>query len=110
MTIKELFCDFCSEPNIEWCYPTRDFTVPDIHYIPDPDFAACQICHDLIEADNWEGLAERAAQTFIEKNGAIFEDLTEDKKRIVSHMASFHLRFKQNRTGPATPEKLKITE
>lgn len=67
-------CDFCSAPQIAWAYPARDFligsTVPGI---PDHgssgSWAACPVCHALIERGDRDRLAARSAKRLARKHG-----------------------------------------
>jgi hypothetical protein len=53
-------CDFCSETPVAWAYPCG-LVVLGPNVTSDP-WAACQECHDLIEAGDADQLARRAAR------------------------------------------------
>jgi hypothetical protein len=52
-------CDFCSDKGPAWDYDCLDFMIPPDHASAG-GWAACTPCSDLIEADDYEGLYERA--------------------------------------------------
>ena len=56
------YCDVCGEPGPAWLYPCDSFALPQIGYESVTDWAACDACHDLIEADDTEGLYRRRAE------------------------------------------------
>lgn len=61
-------CDFCAAVDPTWTYPCHDFIV-DFTIIGLPGdrkvgaWGACDTCHDLIEADDWDGLREHCIAT-----------------------------------------------
>ena len=59
-----MICDFCSapEPNPSWQYPARSFKD---HFGSQSvgDWIACDVCHQLIEAGDRDGLAARVMLT-----------------------------------------------
>lgn len=64
-------CDFCSDPNVEFAYPARDFNRPvaatpqmSVSLSSTGGWAACRPCHDLIEATDREGLYRRSFERF----------------------------------------------
>jgi len=53
-----LQCDFCSVPGPVWRYPARSFVAycaPNVAGESVGDWAACDLCHVLIEADDRSG-------------------------------------------------------
>lgn len=62
-------CDFCSSPHIRWRYPCQTWTREELSpkglidhgYLG--DWSACQPCHDLIERDDRDALAQRAIES-----------------------------------------------
>lgn len=73
-----LRCDFCSSPDVKWDYPAEDFMVKMPKDAPadwgsEGGFAACDLCHDLIEKDDRNGLLDRSVKTFVEMYGGIAE-------------------------------------
>lgn len=104
-------CDFCSEPiKGEWCwsYPARDFAYTiqfegyGIH-ASKGEWAACETCHDLIEADDHTGLAQRNVELDIERDPTA--------KPLVRQLAtlalSLHNDFFNNRTGEPRYESIR---
>jgi len=57
-------CDFCSELNPTWKYLCISFKLDGIPASSQDDWSACDACHDLIEKDAWQKLAERCYSTF----------------------------------------------
>jgi hypothetical protein len=83
MTIKltlppkdPLQCDFCStgDPVVK-AFPCAALTldkhqiVQGLDIISESPWAACQGCADLIEAEDYEGLARRSLDSVMKKNG-----------------------------------------
>ena len=84
-----LICDFCGGGPITWREPCSERIVS-----IDDDWAACDVCHQLVAAHDKAKLAERAATRYgvpLNANsigilGALFERI-----------------FFEHRTGPARP-------
>lgn len=105
-------CDFCYEPDPEpaWSYACRDFTVevPEISFLGPVMGAwlACRACHDLIEADDYTTLSNRATDEHIRRRTATSAIATrlagpEYRAALLDALTNFHLQFKALRTGPA---------
>lgn len=95
ITPKAMICDFCSDPNVRWGYPANDYlseVCPVANSIG--GWAACQECHDFIEAGDWAGLAVRDADKFP------LPIPYEDK---VALARAIHIEFQKQRSGPAYP-------
>jgi len=108
---RKLICDFCSSPNVEWCYPTRVFKVvvnPEVGMVSEPNFASCEACHGLIEDGNHEELAIHSATTFVKNNSALLPwvDFTDPAvfAELVKDLRSFHDEFRANRIGDPYPD------
>lgn len=56
-------CDFCSAPFPAWVHPSADFIMAEGWASADGAWAACDTCHELIEAEDRRALAERAFRT-----------------------------------------------
>jgi len=97
-----LQCDFCSAPGPVWRYPARSFVAycaPNIAGESVGDWAACDLCHVLIEADDRSGLAQRSLDELILKHPeaiAAAAVLRED-------LAELHQQFFAHRSGKAVP-------
>lgn len=113
-----LVCDFCSEQNPTWKYPckmvnqagpggvaitgeviminpgTKEARLMSF-YESNPDFIACQTCHDLIEADEKVPLAIRSIERFMAANPRIPQEAA------VESVTAVHSRFWLTRNGPA---------
>lgn len=97
--MDKLICDFCSDPNPVWDYPAKTFTLKDTPAQSIGNWAACSICHALIETRDYDGLADRCTSEFIRNNptlGIPFDGMKADMLRL-------HQQFLDNRTGPALP-------
>ncbi len=95
-------CDFCSEPSVAWRYPAQSFVayvVAGVFGESVGDWAACGICHGLIESGNRQGLLERSLQTLLEKN----PEMRAAEAELREHMARFHRMFFAHQTGAALP-------
>jgi hypothetical protein len=85
-------CDFCSEPDVDWRYPARTF----IAYVVAGfvgqsvgDWAACTVCHALIEAGDRTGLLERSLSRLLEKN----PEMRSDGAALREELAVVHRMF-----------------
>ena len=97
-----LQCDFCSVPGPVWRYPARSFVAyraPNVAGESVGDWAACDLCHALIEAGDRSGLAQRSLNELILKHpeaiaaaAVLYEDL-----------AVLHQQFFAHRSGTAVP-------
>lgn len=112
-----LVCDFCTTPNPTWLYPcvllnqagpdgeaitsemiaVRGDEAQVISFREDnPDWYACQDCHDLIEAGEQVKLAIRSIELYREG-----KPLAAHEQYIVNLVTQAHSRFWQTRNGPA---------
>ena len=98
-------CDFCGSPAIAWRYPARSFALLELtsgqHCASQGDWAACDVCHGLIEENARGALAERCA--------AMFRPIP-PPEILVSFMEGMrlvHAAFFLTRTGPAVPTEAK---
>ena len=97
-----LQCDFCSVPGPVWRYPARSFIAycaPDVAGESVGDWAACTICHRLIEAGDHSGLLERTIHALLEKS----PDLRKAEAEIRDQIAHFHRMFFAHQSGAALP-------
>jgi len=93
-------CDFCSEPEVAWRYPARNFLAYAVAGVVGQsvgDWAACPTCHALIEAGDRKGLSERSLRTLLDKNPEMRAAASELREQI----AGFHQMFFANRLGEA---------
>ena len=79
--MNKLKCDFCTTGEVRYAYPCEDFVVnvigfsnTDLTVLAAPmgfkqDWAACEICHALIEANDRERLMTRSLELFDAKYG-----------------------------------------
>lgn len=96
-------CDFCRGGPVTWAYPCRDFT----HHVKVPrgsltfnssgGWAACEVCHGLIERSDRDRLCSRSAVTHPKAKTVPMRDL----RRMVRGL---HDDFWANREGPAVPD------
>jgi hypothetical protein len=93
-------CDFCSEPEVVWRYPARTFLAYALAGVVGQsvgDWAACPICHALIEAGDRKGLSERSLQTLLDKH----PEMRSAASKLRQQIAGFHEMFFANRLGEA---------
>lgn len=98
-------CDFCMTAGTReasWVYPTQEFEVQDdsgntLNIDDGQGWGACKTCYRLIEADNWDALAARAA-TLAEPRyaGVPYEDL-------LFRASTAHRAFLMSRNGEPIP-------
>lgn len=93
-------CDFCNTPNPQpWHRLTcQTFTVQvtgTLFGIPLSesvgDWLACETCKCLIDAGQWEDLALRCTDTFVERH----PETNEAYDHILNHMRALHSEFRQ---------------
>ncbi len=95
-------CDFCSEQGPGWCYPATDFVAIRIGAVvssSEGGWAACDVCHALIQCGDRAALADRSAGLFVVANpesADVMDVLSEELRRI-------HDLFFDNRAGEAYP-------
>jgi hypothetical protein len=94
-------CDFCSNPDVAFVYPARTFAA----YLFDGivgesvgDWAACPICHGLIESDRQADLVERSLVTLLERQ----PEMKCAELELREQIRGFHFLFFRNRVGTAT--------
>ena len=95
-------CDFCSEPNVAWQYPAQSFVAYAVAGVVGQsvgDWAACWICHGLIEASDYSELLERSLRTLLEKN----PDMRPAEAELRDQISDFHRMFLSHQTGAALP-------
>jgi hypothetical protein len=100
--VSSSICDFCSGPHVAWRYPAESFIAYVVAGVVGQsvgDWAACSICHNLIEAGDRRGLLERSLQTLIDKN----PDMRPAEGELRNHIAQFHCMFYVSQTGRALP-------
>lgn len=101
-------CDFCSHNLIEgevWTHPCKDFEYDiDIGGAPSGgskgDWAACQTCHELIEAGDRKAVAKRTVEREIEME----PEAAEHYHFAYAIASRIQGGFFENRTGPGYPE------
>ena len=102
MTNESLQCDFCSMPGPAWRYPARSFIA---YYAANVagesvgDWAACDLCHLLIEADDRSGLAQRSLDELILKHPEVIAAAAV----LYEELAKLHQEFFAHRSGTAVP-------
>lgn len=95
-------CDFCSEPIVAWLYPAESFVAYVVAGIVGQsvgDWAACRICHGLIQAGDRCGLLERSLRTLLDKH----PDMRAAEAELRGQIAQFHQMFYANQSGAALP-------
>jgi hypothetical protein len=104
-----LICDFCSAPHPRWSYPCRP-SVTEVAGIAVHDmepWAACDACHQLIQAGNRDGLARRSVETLIASN----PEFAPERAELFAFLrCGAHERFYRTRLGepaPLAPEQMR---
>ena len=95
-------CDFCSEPNVVWRYPAQSFIAYAVAGVVGQsvgDWAACGICHRIIESGDRSGLMERSLRTLFEK----CPEMRPAEAELREEIARFHEMFHAHQTGAALP-------
>jgi hypothetical protein len=95
-------CDFCSEPSVIFRYPAQSFVAYVAAGIAGEsvgDWAACAICHQLIQAGDRAALSERSLRTLIEKH----PEMQDAEAELRMQIADFHRMFFANQAGAAVP-------
>jgi len=93
-------CDFCSAPDVTWQYPARSFVAYAVNGVVGQsvgDWAACRVCHELIEAGDRQGLLERSLQTLLEKN----PEMLPEEAELRDQLAQIHGMFFAHQAGAA---------
>jgi hypothetical protein len=101
MINANLVCDFCSSAGPAWRYPACTFIaycVPNLAGESVGDWAACETCRGLIEADDRRGLAERSVEQLISDHPS-FRELRAD---LCAELMRLHGKFFENRCGDAS--------
>lgn len=92
-------CDFCSSPDVQWSYPARDFEVTGIPLArragSSGGWAACPVCHVLIERGDRVRLAHRSAKRMARRYGVSVNSIERE-------LRSLHDQFWASREGPPT--------
>ena len=57
---KEPLCDFCCSTTVKWRYACDNFDVPEYSFRSKGDWACCDVCSELIEKNDLQGLKERS--------------------------------------------------
>jgi hypothetical protein len=92
-------CDFCSNHETRWRYPCPDFSldVPSLQgWNSDGDWAACDPCSTLIEADQWDALVTRSQKHL----NRLHPDGKLAPTQVKGSLAIIHQGFRQRRNGP----------
>jgi len=95
-------CDFCSEPNVVFRYPARNFVAYVAAGVTGEsvgDWAACTICHELIQAGDRCGLSERSLRTLVEKH----PEMRDVEEELGAQISDFHRKFFASRSGVPVP-------
>lgn len=102
-----LICDFCNAKDPEWAYPVDDFSqdiVPPEEVTPETGqfewtsrggWSACQICHELIQREDREALAQRCIDSFTD---TVPRD-TRIRRQVLRRIRALHDEFFVMRSG-----------
>lgn len=112
-------CDFCSYADVHWSYPCRDHAQKTEHATalvlstdesPRVDhqiidgfshggWAACNVCHGLIERGDRERLAKRSAKRQVRKLASQRPPVIWPLGDAIAHIRRLHDQFWENREG-----------
>lgn len=85
-------CDFCTTNQSPWVLPVKSFAVyPGGESLG--DWAACQECAELINADDWDGLTRRAIEHYQRRN-------PESEPILNQYFTVLYAAVRKNTTGP----------
>ncbi len=90
-------CDFCSAQGPTWRYLVASFVAYELQDVVGEslgDWAACEVCHGLIEADQRKALVRRALERMPHR-GEVPADVA------LAYIQKAHTGFFLNRRGPA---------
>jgi|SRR5215467_8783855 len=94
-------CDFCSGVDVTWSYDVEEFQVTEAEWGSIEGWAACDACHELIEAGRRKDLATRALREYFIKHTEV-PDLPEVRLIVLNHIQVVHGKFWENKKGPGT--------
>jgi hypothetical protein len=100
---EDIRCDFCSDAEVKWSYPANDFIELSSMWGSAGDWAACDACHDLIEAGNQRGLSERSVERYFIHH-SIIPDTKQTRALMLREITMLHQAFFHARSGGATAE------
>lgn len=98
-------CDFCSVENAPWVVPANSFEMPTVQGVnydqmSNGDWAACDICVDLINRQRWTALVKRSNDMLYKKYGIALPN------NVLHRMTSdLYRRLAVNITGEPYREK-----
>jgi hypothetical protein len=100
-------CDFCSAPDPTWAYPANTFIAFEEHLgqgesvgaISHGGWAACDVCHALIEAGDQQGIAKRSLDELLMEHTEMIMATDE----LLVEMVALHRSFFDNRCGAGIP-------
>jgi hypothetical protein len=95
-----LKCDICYAETPTWDYPVKSFQMPALNWVSIENWAACDTCHDLIEADDRIALNQRSLGTFILPDGSTPPEW--ERPFLLEIIEQLNEKFYANRLGPAT--------
>ena len=101
---NEIICDFCSKPSVKWTYPAADFVSLSTMWGSAGDWAACNACHDLIEAGDRKGLTARSVDGYFKYGPNLLPDNTTTRALLNREISLLHTVFMEARTGAVHPE------
>lgn len=105
-------CDICFGRPVTWRYPCESFVGPTAEngrqlWIQESvgAWAACDICHALIESDQRMELAERSYNSANAPDAWELIKRVIPKRELIGHFRVLHDQFFFHRVGPAFPVK-----
>lgn len=86
-------CDFCSSPKVWTSYQCEDFVMGKGELLETSSvgqWAACNICAQLIDAGKWDELLQRSIDTFMDKHAVIPREV------VTSFITRLHKMFREH--------------
>ena len=110
MAVYPGVCDFCSTPGPPWEYETEhnirhemvggySLTIHD-----EPGYAACDVCADFIDREEWVALALRSLQGFEAQHGEFTSP--EKKEQALTAISLVQETFRQYKRSGRKPVKV----
>jgi len=109
-------CDFCGSTVIAWRYPALSFDLAIIRVPSEPtgelrhvewgsltDWAACETCSALIEAGEWDTLAERGVDHSPQVRVLPADVRKRIRPEVLRATKELHKNFKKARTANRVP-------
>jgi hypothetical protein len=91
---EDLVCDFCATPKPTrkyLCAPFVMMTLLGVEHFSDNAWAACETCGEMVDADQWEDLAQRSVDTMPD----LPRLLLSEKQEYLEMLRVVHQKFRE---------------